>query len=348
MIWVGIAFCLSQSAMFSGLNLAFFSISRLRLEVEKRQGNRAAATVLNLRSDSNFLLTTILWGNVGINVLLTLLSNQVLLGVGAFMFSTVFITLFGEIVPQAYFSRNALRLAGLLSPVLKIYQIVLYPVAKPAAILLDRWLGIEDVQLYKEKQFKEMIALHVSDETSDIDAVEGTGALNFLKLDDLAVAEEGERLDPGSIIMLPSSNGEVVFPEFTCNMDDAFLQKIQQSKKKWVIFTDERNIPHLALDADDFLREVLFTKSALDPHHFCHRPIVVKDPKTPLDQVISRLNVYPERTEDDVIDEDIILLWGEQKKVITGADILGRLLRGIASMQDMRRSSSMPSKRVVD
>jgi metal transporter CNNM len=338
MIWIGIAVCLSQSAMFSGLNLAFFSISRLRLEVENRQGNKAAATVLALRSDSNFLLTTILWGNVGINVLLTLLSNQVLFGVGAFMFSTVFITLFGEIMPQAYFSRNALRLAGLLSPVLKIYQIILYPVAKPAAILLDKWLGIDDVQLYKEKQFKEMIALHVSNETSDIDAVEGTGALNFLKLDDLAVAEEGENLDPESIIMLPSQNDELVFPEYACNMNDAFLKKIQLSKKKWVILIDEQEVPHFALDADQFLREVIFTNTPLDPHHFCHRPIIVDDPKTPLDLVISRLKVYPERTEDDVIDEDIILLWGSQKKVITGADILGRLLRGIAKLYDMKNT----------
>lgn len=336
MIWIGIALCLSQSAMFSGLNLAFFSISRLRLEVENRQGNKAAATVLALRSDSNFLLTTILWGNVGINVLLTLLSNQILVGIGAFMFSTVFITLFGEIVPQAYFSRNALRLAGWLSPVLKIYQIILYPVAKPAAILLDKWLGIDDVQFYKEKQFKEMIALHVSDETSDIDAVEGTGALNFLKLDDLTVAEEGENLDPESILVLPSQNGDLVFPEYTCTMDDTFLQLIQLSKKKWVILIDEQGRPHLALDADQFLREVIFTNAPLDPHHFCHRPIIVTDPNTPLDQVISRLKVTPERTEDDVIDKDVILLWGDQKKVITGADILGRLLRGIAKLQDMK------------
>jgi metal transporter CNNM len=336
MIWAGIALCLSQSAMFSGLNLAFFSISRLRLEVESRQGNKAAATVLALRNDSNFLLTTILWGNVGINVLLTLLSNQILVGIGAFMFSTVFITLFGEIVPQAYFSRNALRFAGWLSPVLKVYQIILYPVAKPAAILLDKWLGIDDVQLYKEKQFKEMIALHVSDETSDIDAVEGTGALNFLKLDDLVVAEEGEYLDPESIIMLPSPNGEVLFPEYTCSMNDPFLRRIQLSKKKWVIFIDEQGSPHLALDADEFLREVIFTNAPLDPHHFCHRPIIITDPGTPLDQVISRLKVYPERTEDDVIDEDVILLWGDQKKVITGADILGRLLRGIAKLDDTK------------
>jgi metal transporter CNNM len=32
-----------------------------------------------------------------------------------------------------------------------------------------------------------------------------------------------------------------------------------------------------------------------------------------------------------VIDNDHILIWGEQKRIITGADLLGRLLRGIAS-----------------
>ena len=33
---------------------------------------------------------------------------------------------------------------------------------------------------------------------------------------------------------------------------------------------------------------------------------------------------------DDVIDLDLILVWGRQRRIITGADILGRLLRGIA------------------
>ena len=40
--WLGIAFCLSQSAMFSGLNLAVLSLNRLNLEVEVRRGNPAA------------------------------------------------------------------------------------------------------------------------------------------------------------------------------------------------------------------------------------------------------------------------------------------------------------------
>ena len=76
-IWIGILFCISQSAMFSGLNLAFFSISKLKLEIEVKNNNSHALKIAKLREDSNFLLTTILWGNVGINVLLTLLSNSV-------------------------------------------------------------------------------------------------------------------------------------------------------------------------------------------------------------------------------------------------------------------------------
>jgi len=44
---------------------------------------------------------------------------------------------------------------------------------------------------------------------------------------------------------------------------------------------------------------------------------------------IKSLKKYISGREDDVVDEDIILLWSDQKIVITGSDILGRLLRGI-------------------
>lgn len=65
LIWAGIFICLSQSAMFSGLNLAVFGIGRLRLEVETSTGNKDARKVLDLREGFNLTLTTILWGNVG-------------------------------------------------------------------------------------------------------------------------------------------------------------------------------------------------------------------------------------------------------------------------------------------
>jgi CBS domain containing-hemolysin-like protein len=57
-IWIGIAFCIIQSAIFSGLNLAIFSVSKLRLEVEAAGGNRDAISLLGLRKDSNLTLST--------------------------------------------------------------------------------------------------------------------------------------------------------------------------------------------------------------------------------------------------------------------------------------------------
>jgi hypothetical protein len=44
--------------------------------------------------------------------------------------------------------------------------------------------------------------------------------------------------------------------------------------------------------------------------------------------------VDPQGPDDDVIDVDLILLWSpDQKRVLTGADLLGRLFRGIATRE---------------
>jgi hypothetical protein len=330
-IWIGIGFCLTQSAMFSGLNLAFFSLTRLRLEIEAEMSPLTGAKrVLAMREDSNFLLTTILWGNVGINVLLTLLSDSVMAGVISFTFSTVVITLFGEIVPQAYFSRNALRMASLLAPVLKFYKILLFPVAKPSALLLDFWLGKESVQFFAENNIKMFIRKHMEGNDNEIDHIEGTGAINFFSLDDLKVIQEGEELHADSIISLDSSEGILVIPSFINQADDPFIQRINKSGEKWIILTDERNEPKLALDADGFLRSELFCLQSDGIENFCHLPIILRDENANLGTLIQKLRGNSEIDSDIPIEKDVVIVWtAEQKRIITGADILGRLLKGI-------------------
>jgi len=326
LVWLGIAFCVTQSAMFSGLNLAFFGLSRLQLEVEA-DANPKAKRVLKMREDSNFLLTTILWGNVGINVLLTLLSSSVLLGVAAFMFSTVVITFLGEIIPQAYFSRNALKMASMLSPVLRFYQFLLYPVAKPAALMLDAWLGRESAEFFREKVITDMLLKHVEHHDSDVDDVEGIGALNFLEIDDIFAVEEGTTIDSASILRLPTDIDLPRLPDVSNNADDAFLQKVQTSGKKWVIISDQSGQPHLLLDADGLLRDALLNKQAVDPYSYCHRPIIVKE-KTDLGSVI-RLMKRSKTGTKGVIENDVVLVWSDPPRIITGADIFDRLLHGI-------------------
>ncbi|MDJ0848963.1 MAG: DUF21 domain-containing protein [Myxococcota bacterium] len=328
--WLGIALCVLQSGAFSGLNLSLFGISALQLEVQAAAGRADAARLLELRRDSNFLLATVLWGNVGTNVFLALLSDSVLAGALGFVFSTFVITFGGEIIPQAYFSRNALRMATLMRPFLRVWQFLLYPIAKPTALMLDAWLGGESIDFLREKEVRELMKRYVASPTTEISRVEGIGALNFMALDDLSVLDEGVQLDPESVLELPEQGGRPVFPAYEASRSDPFLRRVEASGRKWVVLVSPRGEPMLVLDADAFLREVMLGEGTVEPGGYCHRPIVIRDPLTKLDRVLPRLRMERRHVGDEVIDEDLILVWGPERRIITGADILGRLLRGIA------------------
>ena len=87
------------------------------------------------------------------------------------------------------------------------------------------------------------------------------------------------------------------------------------------------------------LRDALFNQLESDPRAYWHRPTVVRDMKSKLGDVISRMKVAPERPGDDVIDHDLILVWGAQRRIITGADLLGRLLRDIVPLEGEKAAS---------
>jgi metal transporter CNNM len=332
LIWLGIAICITQSATMSGLNISLFSLSRLRLEVAAEGGNKYAAKILELRRDSNFTLATILWGNVSVNVLLTLLADSVLLGVSSFIFSTVVITFVGEIFPQAYFTRNALRIGALLSPILKVYKVIFWPVAKPVGILLDKTVGLEPIPWFREDELMQVLKYQAKTAQTEIGKIEARGAVNFLKLDDVRLREEGELIDPLSIIELPFENDLPVFPEITSSSKNEFLKTLAQSQKKWTIVIDnESRAPKLVIDAPDFISNALFHKETFNWKAYCHHPLIFEDFDLPLAMVLDRFKVNAKFSGDDVIDEDLILLWtDEEKRIITGSDILGRLMRKIA------------------
>ncbi|NYT19933.1 MAG: DUF21 domain-containing protein [Methanosarcinales archaeon] len=332
-IWLLIVICLGQSALFSGLTIGLFGLSRLRLEIEAEANNIDAKKVLKLRNDPHLLLSTLLWGNVGVNVLLTLLTDSVMIGSSAFIFSTVFITCFGEILPQAYFTRNALKMGASLTPLVKFYIILLYPFTKPSAMVLDRWLGTEKLEYFKETSLRIMLHKHIRSDASDIDKMEGLGAINFLSLDDLGIKQEGSLIDQNSIIELPTVNNRPIFPDTGTPEFEELLQKIARPAKKWIIAVDKEDHPVVAIDSTSFIRDAIYRKPFY-PLRYCHAPIIVKSPNEKIGDVLHRLKVYPVDSEDDVIDNDLILYWNDsdpEKIVITGSDILGRLFRGIVN-----------------
>lgn len=338
-VWPGIVVCAVLSALFSGLNLAIFSLSQVRLQLEADAGNADAARVLALRKESNQVLATLIWGNVGTNVVLTLLSESVLAGLGAFFFSAFVITMLCEIVPQAYFSRNALRMTTLCLPFLNFWRIALYPLAKPTVLLLDWWLGPEGISYLRERDVRALVA-RAAASGGDIGKLEATGVQNFLDLDDLLVTDEGEVVHAQSIISLAQASDRCVLPSFTASPDDPFLRQVNASGMKWVIVTNPAGEPLFVLDSHHFLRDAFFSPLGQPEGGCWHRPVIVRDMKTRLGDVIGRLTVVQEEAGDDVIDNDLILVWGEQRRIITGSDLLGRLLRGIVRTQKHSSAAS--------
>jgi metal transporter CNNM len=328
--WIAIIICLAHSAIFSGLNLGFFGLSRLRLVVQAETDNQDAQRILNLRKDAHLLLATLLWGNVASNVLLALFAESIFSGVGAFLFSTVGITFFGEIFPQAYLAKHALRASMVLVPLIRFYQCLLYPIVKPTGYLLDRWLGKEQIGYFEESELEVLLHKHGQSKRTDLEVIEATGAINFLKIDDVFIEHEGENIHPRSIIEI-DDNASPVFPAYEADPQDAFLQRINESEEKWVVFVDPANNPVLVLNVDQFLRDVLYKANPRPILAYCHKPIVIRDPDTQLGKAILQFKVKAESLDDDVVDDDVIIFWNEKKRIITGADILGRLLRGIVS-----------------
>lgn len=74
----------------------------------------------------------------------------------------------------------------------------------------------------------------------------------------------------------------------------------------------------------------------MSPEAYWHRPIVVTDPRTRLGDVIGSMPVRPEHPGNHVVDNDLILVWCGQRRIITGTDLLGRLLRGIIHTDAVR------------
>ena len=122
-----------------------------------------------------------------------------------------------------------MRMGALLAPFLRFYQIILFPAAKSSTMILDWWLDKENIQYSRERDLRTLIRKHIEAKESDVERLEGVGAMNFLALDDISVTQEGEHVDPDSIICLPEKNGIPIFPKYERRVLDPFLLEVNSS-----------------------------------------------------------------------------------------------------------------------
>lgn len=164
-----VALLVGCSAICSGLNIAIMSLNLSDLKRKAKLGNPQAKKVLPLRQSTHLTLAAILLTNVAAVSATSLFLESVLFGLLAGIVTTLLMVIFGEILPQAVFSRRALAYCARFSPLLKIMIILTYPVSKPLQLLLDRLFGKQSAELQSRHELGIMISEHLGHEESELD-----------------------------------------------------------------------------------------------------------------------------------------------------------------------------------
>uniref|UniRef100_A0A3P9H6M2 Metal transporter n=1 Tax=Oryzias latipes TaxID=8090 RepID=A0A3P9H6M2_ORYLA len=163
------------SGMFSGLNLGLMALDPMELRIVQSCGTdkekRYARKIEPIRSKGNYLLCSLLLGNVLVNTTLTILLDDLIgSGLGAVVASTVGIVIFGEIVPQALCSRHGLAVGANTIMVTKFFMLLTFPLSFPVSKLLDVLLGQEIGTVYNREKLVGM--LRVTEPYNDLDKEE--------------------------------------------------------------------------------------------------------------------------------------------------------------------------------
>lgn len=141
-----------------------------------------AAQIQPVRDHGNYLLCSILLGNVLVNSTFTILLDGLTSGLVAVVCSTIAIVIFGEITPQAICSRHGLAVGAKTIFITKMVMLITAPLAWPVSKLLDCILGEEIGNVYNRERLKELVT--VTKDLNDLDKDEVniiSGALELRK-----------------------------------------------------------------------------------------------------------------------------------------------------------------------
>ncbi|XP_065355938.1 unextended protein [Calliphora vicina] len=209
-LWVSIVIilvCLCFSALFSGLNLGLMALDRTELKILRNTGSdkerEYAKKIQPVRDQGNYLLCSILLGNVLVNSTFTILLDGLTSGLIAVVFSTIAIVIFGEITPQAICSRHGLAVGAKTILITKMIMLITFPLSYPTSKILDVLLGEEIGNVYNRERLKELVK--VTTGINDLDKNEVNIISGALELRKKTVADVMTHIDDAFMLPLDAT-----------------------------------------------------------------------------------------------------------------------------------------------
>ncbi len=176
-IYILFGISLLASAIFSGIEIAFYVADKIRIELEHEKGNKQAKILSFFLNKNERFIITILIGNNLMLVLFGLASSRIfkthfsyLLSENLFvnllyetLAATLVILLFGEFFPKALFRSYPNKMLNLFIPVIFAF----YSLFKPVILLIEKiqkklFKPVTEETLYTEEELEEFISASIT------------------------------------------------------------------------------------------------------------------------------------------------------------------------------------------
>lgn len=154
---------MALSAFFSGSEIAFVSVDKLRFEMEKKPGITSRLLSHFFDHPNNFISTMLVGNNIalvvygilmaqiiGDNLLAEYVHNEFLLVLIETIISTIIILFTGEFIPKTLFKINPNLVLKISAIPLFLFYILLFPISKLASFLSSIFLRIFGVKVNEE------------------------------------------------------------------------------------------------------------------------------------------------------------------------------------------------------
>ncbi|XP_067858161.1 metal transporter CNNM1 [Heptranchias perlo] len=256
------------SALFSGLNISLLALDPVELRVIQNSGTeqekKYSERIKSVRKHGNYLLCTLLLGDVLMNCSLTVWLCEIFHSTWlTILVCSCCVFFFGEIIPHAVCSRHGLAIASKTIWVTKFFMVITFPASYPISKLLDVILHQQISNFYTREKLIEM--LRVTDPYNDLvkeelNIIEGALELRNKTVDDV--------LTPLSDCFMLSSEATLDFATMSEIMESGYTRiPVYDNERANII--DVLFVKDLAfVDPDDDMHLATITKFYNHPLHY--------------------------------------------------------------------------------
>ena len=209
MEYIAIVLCLMGSAFFSGSEIAYTSLNKLRMKEESENLSGADKVMRYIYKHYDRALSTILIGNNLVNIAATSIATVLAVNLAASMdgkitddmasaittfVMTVLILIFGEITPKIVARRISETFAKVAAVPLRILMIVFFPFVWLTTLIVDM------LSFLWRKSDEEDVTITEEEFENILDTVEDEGLIDETQTDLLQSALEFTDLDAADIL----------------------------------------------------------------------------------------------------------------------------------------------------